>query len=737
MSDRDDCSYLDDNSDDGKARKASLMESQCEKLVIEDSIVNDFTDRCLHVKGNIGPFKYYFNPLTTVASAIIIWAFVVWCIVLPTESYNEIKTWKIWITEKWTWLYIGTQDVWALFIIVLYFSKYSHLKLGGDNEKPEFSDGSYFTMLFAAGIGIGLFFFGVAEPVYHMEPGQYGNRYWGRYSDNQRAQDAMNLTFFHWGLHGWVVYVLIGLLLGFLSYRKGLPMTMRTCFYPLLGEKVFGRIGDMVDTLSIICTMFGVCTSLGLGVIQLNSGLHRVNSNIAETVTVQIIIIWAITAVATVSVISGLKVGIRRLSEVCFGVGCLIMLIVFFADDTWFLLNLFVQSSGYYLQWLVQIGFHTDAFAMKGDAPDGKQNSTWMDAWTIFYWGWWISWSPFVGMFIAKISRGRTIKEFIMYTLTIPIVYTFFWLTVFGGAGISMERKAQNLNITCEMYKPTGIGATAIWDKYNLHKLSCRASTEMWFDVVEQYGDIGSLLSILSLIGLVLYFVTSSDSGSLVIDCLSANGSPDPPLLQRIFWALTEGATATALLKAGGTEALQALQTVAVAAGLPLTIILNFACVALWRAVRVEFGEIKEDDGKWKISLFDSFSSFRRIQKTLFSVIAPWYLVSKSTSTLSKTETKSFVQNSIVLATLFYGWLVLLCLEATVAGISYVGWSLLLAFFACASSIRSAVREKYDLQGNMAEDFFAFCLMYPCATVQLHEEVQGTRPQATQEMTLV
>jgi len=632
---------------------------------------------------------------------------------------------KVWITRKWTWLYIGTQDAWALFIVVLYFSKYSNMKLGGDDEKPEFSDGSYFTMLFAAGVGIGLFYFGVAEPIFHMEPGVNGNRYWGRYNDNQRAQDAMNLTFFHWGIHGWIVYVLIGLILAFLCYRKGMQMSMRTCFQPVLGDLIYGIIGDLIDTLSIICTMFGVCTSLGLGVMQLNSGFHRVNSNIAESVSNQIIIIWCITGVATISVITGMKVGIRRLSELCFGIGCILMFVVFFADNTFYLCNVFVQSLGYYLQWFVQLGFHTDAFAMEGNAPDGKENPKWMDAWTIFYWGWWISWSPFVGMFIAKISRGRTIKEFILYTLTIPCMYTFAWMTIFGGAGISMERRAQNLNISCSMYNQTAYpmwGAERIWETYKLHRLSCRGSTEMWFDVVGQYEEIGFLLSILSLIGLVLYFVTSSDSGSLVIDCLSANGNPDPPIAQRVFWALTEGAAATALLTAGGKESLQALQAISVAAGLPLTILLNFTCIGLWRALKSEAGEFDEEVGKWKISIFQTFTTWNRTGKTMLSIIAPWYYLGQVESRDSKTPQKDFWLTAAPLAVLFYGWLGLMIAEIAVPGLSYVGWSLLIGFFIYSGGIRGTLRTQHELQGNVFEDFFSFCLLYPLAVVQLDEQ---------------
>ena len=361
-----------------------------------------------------------------------------------------------------------------------------------------------------------------------------------RHTDNQRAQDAINVTLFHWGVHAWVVYSLVGILMGLVSYRQGLPMTIRSCFHPLMGDRIYGWIGDVIDILSVIVTMFGVCTSLGLGVITLNSGINRMNSDIAENSTNQIIIIWIITVIATISVISGLKVGIRRLSEVCFCMGMALMMFVLFYDNTWFLLNLYVQSVGYYFQWVIQLGFHTDAFAQLGNAPDKLEDPTWMDSWTIFYWGWWISWAAFVGMFIAKVSKGRTIRNVINATMTAPILYSFLWLCIFGGVGIKMEREAELNNITCN----SALGGKYSTESYNgLYRLSCRGSSQMFFDVLQQYGgNLEGFLFGLSMATIVLYFVTSSDSGSLVIDCLSANGSPEPPIVQRIFWALTEGA---------------------------------------------------------------------------------------------------------------------------------------------------------------------------------------------------
>ena len=533
----------------------------------------------------------------------------------------------------------------------------------------------------------------------------------------------MNVTFFHWGIHGWIVYVVVGLLLGYMSYNRGLPMTMRSCFYPLLGDKIFGVLGDAVDILSIVATMFGVCTSLGVGAIQFNGGLRRLNSNIKDTITNQIIIIWGITALATISVISGIKIGIRRLSEICFAVGMFIMLVVLFYDDTWYLFNVYVQSIGYYIQWVIQIGFHTDAFAQIGNAPDGKEAPGWMNDWTIFYWGWWIAWSPFVGMFIAKISKGRTIKQFINNTLTIPIVYAFLWFAIMGGAGLKMERNAALAGVTCNS---TLGGSGAVEGYNNMYRLSCRGKNEMWFDLIRSYGvstGFKDFMSIMSLMGILLYFVTSSDSGSLVIDCLAANGSPEPPIMQRIFWALTEGACASVLLKTGGTEALTTLQSVSIVSGLLYTLLLNLMCVALWRAFKMELGDLDPHGPQFSSDILNSVfhPSWKMLKRLIIAVFAPWLPMGKAAGRLYGGRSWGYM---VILAIPFYLWVLLEILQVVEPGLAYVGWSVLFGFFAYGTGIRANIRERYGINGNMFEDFFAVMLMYPLAAVQMDEHME-------------
>ena len=524
------------------------------------------------------------------------------------------------------------------------------------------------------------------------------------------------------------MYVVVGLLLAFVGYRQGLPMTMRSCMYPLIGDKIYGWMGDAIDIISVVCTMFGVCTSLGLGVMQLNAGVHRLESSVEVSTLNQIIIIWCVTACATVSVISGLKLGIRRLSETCFALGVFIMMLVFFFDSPWHTLNLLVQSTGYYMQTVVQLGFHTDAFAQLGNAPDGKENPGWMDAWTIFYWGWWIAWSPFVGMFIAKISRGRTIRQFINATLTAPVAFSILWFSVFGGAGLKMERDATLANITCDL--PKG-GTNATESLNGLFRLSCRDKNDMWFDVMSQYGDMGSFLSVLSLIGIVLYFVTSSDSGSLVIDCLSANGDPKPPVLQRVFWALTEGATATALLYVGGNEALNALQTVSIASGAPYTIILCFMSKALWKAVKVEAGDLDPNGPQFTTGLLDVLSTptVESVCKVIISIFAPWYSMGTAAGMVEKPNGRKWT-HMLIMALPFYACISMLVLERlyVFSGICYVGWTLLFGFFAYATGVRNSIREKYEINGNVAEDFFAVMVLYPFAAYQMEHHMKNHKP---------
>ena len=494
------------------------------------------------------------NPRAFFIALAILWSFIVWCLVDGERAADQFSYWKQWITETFTWFFMLIVNVFVLFLLfVAVHPRYGKLVLGPPNDAPEFNFITWLCMLFTTGVGIGLFFFGSAEPIWHYAgPNRYA--FVDQGTSNQRAQWAINLSLFHWGLHAWAIYGVLGLAVGVSSHSKGLPLTFKSCLYPLMGDLTFSWIGDFIDGLTATTTVFGVCTSLGLGVMQINAGFNDL-FGWKEDINTQVAILWVVTAIATLSVVSGLHFGIRRLSEVCFALGVFIVTCVFFLGDSWFYLNLMVQSIGFYFQWIVELGFWTDAFEQLGDAPDGTPDrlvegtfasgpASWMNSWTVFYMAWWISWAPFVGMFIARISKGRTVREYVAGALVAPLTFEILWFCVFGGTALKMERAAENAGLTCEDPK-----------RGDLVRLSCGSSTDIFFDVLGQWGGFGSkFLAAISIISLVLYFVTSSDSGSLIVDKLTSNGDRMSPIPQRIFWAVTEGATATALLVSGGSK---------------------------------------------------------------------------------------------------------------------------------------------------------------------------------------
>jgi len=479
------------------------------------------------------------NPVVFITSAVLLWGFVIACCIWPDEMHYQLRGTQEWVTDVWTWLYILSQNVWIVVLMyVLVF--YGDLKLGKDDEKPEWGDMTWFSMLFAAGVATGLWYYSVAEPMWHYKG--YGNARWTvgdaiTGNDNEDAIFAMVVTYFHWGLHGWIPYTLIGAVLGLLTYRRGFPMSIRYCFWPLIGEKVYGWIGDLIDTLSILTTIFGVCTSLGLGAMQINHGLNRLSlgffqgtrsgvpdgfqyqdptcdshnrfcsacggtdvdisdgtsipngvggmcypynldepyqlesTGIQISWSVQLVIIAVITCIATVSVVSGLRNGIVNLSRFTFGLGNLLLVSCLLMGDTWHILNVITQAVGYYIWYLPKISFVTDAYELLGGVAngmggvDGAGGQAWMDTWTIFYWGWWISWGPFCGTFLAKISRGRTLRSFILATLILPCLYCFVWFGVWGAEGIRMQRLADTQNVCKAAYAGDPTPCTATTDE--------------------------------------------------------------------------------------------------------------------------------------------------------------------------------------------------------------------------------------------------------------------------------
>ena len=452
-----------------------------------------------------------------------------------------------WLLTNLGWLYMGSVAGFFMLVIYLAFSRFAHLRLGADDSEPEYSYGSWFAMLFSAGMGIGLMFFGVSEPMTHfLEPPV------GEGGTIDAARNAMQVTFFHWGLHAWAIYIIIGLALAYFSFRHDLPLTLRSALYPVIGDKIYGKWGNAVDIFAILGTMFGVATSLGLGVMQVNAGLNYL-FGLPVSIVVQVALIAAITCAATISVVAGLDAGIRRLSELNLVLALLLMVFVLIAGPTVMLLSSLIQNIGMYLSGLVDMTFRIYAY----------EPNEWIGNWTLFYWAWWISWSPFVGMFIARISRGRTIREFILGVLLVPSGFTFLWLTIFGNSGLwlEMHEAGAGLATAVQTNMPTAI-----------------------FVLLDQLPLTG-ITSALATMLIVTFFVTSSDSGSLVIDIISSGGAENPPVWQRIFWAVSEGAVAATLLVAGG---LAALQTAAISSALPLIIVMFLVCYGLIKALHAE-----------------------------------------------------------------------------------------------------------------------------------------------------
>jgi len=493
-----------------------------------------------------------FHPTVFITSALLILGFVVLSLVFKEEALDQFKAAKAAVSHGAGWFFMLSTNFFLIVCVYLLFSKVGAIRIGGVRAKPDFTYLQWLAMLFSAGMGIGLVFWSVAEPIFHFESPAQARVEGGT---PEAASRAMAMTYFHWGFHAWGIYALMGLSLAYFSFNKGMPLTIRSTLQPLLGRHVDGPVGNVVDIVAAVATLFGVATSLGFGVQQVNSGLSYV-FNLPDSTTTQIILIAVITAIATASVVLGLDNGIRRLSETNMVLAAILVAFVFIAGPTLFELNGVVQNIGLYLQDFVWLSTWTETY----------HQTTWRESWTIFYWAWWIAWSPFVGMFIARISRGRTVREFVTGVLFVPASLTFLWLSVFGNAGL-FEALHGESGIVEVVNEDVSLSLFALLGNYAF--------------------PMGA--SILAIVVIVLFFVTSSDSGSLVIDIITAGGHIDPPVPQRIFWAVTEGVVAAVLLYVGGAQALEALQTASIVTGLPFAIILVAIGISLVRALHKEF----------------------------------------------------------------------------------------------------------------------------------------------------
>lgn len=452
------------------------------------------------------------------------------------------------ITQNFGWFYMLAVAMFLVFIVAIAVSPWGKIKLGPDHVEAEYTFVAWFAMLFSAGYGIALLFFGVAEPVLHFASPPEGPA-----ETVGAAKEAMQIAFFHWGFHIWAIYGLVGLTLAYFSFRHNLPLSMRSTLYPLIGDRIYGPIGHSVDTFAILGTVFGLATTLGLSVTQINAGIHYLIPSIPIATSVQIIAIVIITGLAIFSVVAGMDKGIKRLSLLNIGLAIALMLFVFVTGPTVFILDTFLQNTGSYLSNIVERTFNLQAYSA----------SDWIGNWTIFIFGWTIAWAPFVGLFIAKISKGRTIRQFVLGVMLVPTLFTFFWFSVFGDTALHL--------IMQEGYH------SFIQAVQNDHAIAL-------FQLFEHL-PLSGIVSTLAVILIITFFVTSADSGALVLDSLASESSLTSPAWQRIFWATLLGTVAAVLLLAGG---LKALQTASIVSALPFAIIMLIAMVGMWRALVLE-----------------------------------------------------------------------------------------------------------------------------------------------------
>ncbi|WP_240036556.1 BCCT family transporter [Halomonas urmiana] len=461
-----------------------------------------------------------------------------------------------WVAAKLGWFYILAVSVLLIFLLGLAVSRYGNIRLGDDDSRPDYSNLTWFTMLFAAGIGTILMFWGVAEPISHFAHPPFDGVTPG---SEQAAGDAMTFALYHFGLHTWTIFAMPGLAIGYFAYRHGLPMRISSLFYPILGERAFGPWGWAIDVIAVLGTLFGVATSLGLGTLQLNSGLNYL-VGAPTSPLVQVGLIAVITGIAAISVALGLDKGVRRLSQVNIVLAMLLLAFVGVVGPTVFIAEGMVQSVGDYLSALPRLAFWTETY----------KETDWQRQWTLFYWAWTISWAPYVGIFIARISRGRTIREFVGGVLFAPTVFTLVWFGIFGLSAIQGEMSGQ-LSLAAQVQQDPSVAIFAFLEGVPLT----------------------SVASALSVVIIVIFFTTSSDSASLVIDLLTRRDDQPSQVRQRIFWAVAQGGIAATLLLAGG---LDALQNVITALGLPFCILLVFMSIALLRALRADYRGFSVDE---------------------------------------------------------------------------------------------------------------------------------------------
>ncbi len=501
---------------------------------------------------NFVKWGFDMNLFVSLVSAVLVLFFIGFTLLRPNFAAETFGSINAFLNLKFNWLFVGTVNASLVFLIVIGLSKLGKIRLGGFNAKPEYSTFSWYAMLFSAGIGIGIFFYGVAEPIYHLSiPDAL---------KSSSTVDNFKIMYLHWGAHAWSLYGLVAVGLGYFTFNKGLPFSFRSLFYPIIKDKVFGIWGDIIDTFAVLSVLFGLATSLGLGARQINSGLNYV-FGIEISSSVQVMLITGITFLATLSVVSGISKGIKFLSQANTILSSVFLLFILFIGPTGYVLSTYLSSIGIYLREFAHIGLFT------GTDPN---DIAWQGGWTIFYWAWWVSWTPFVGTFIARISKGRTIKEIAIGTVVLPTIIITLAMTILGATGVYLNQASGG----------------AISDAVNAN-----ISTSM-FEMLKYLISSGVLkmfMYCIAIIAIVLFFVTSSDSGSLVVDNLTSSGKEDSPKTQRVFWAVMEGVIAMSVLLIGGEPALKTLQSAVVITGFPFAILLIIMMFSLTKELNQSY----------------------------------------------------------------------------------------------------------------------------------------------------
>ncbi|MFN1616769.1 BCCT family transporter [Vibrio rotiferianus] len=505
------------------------------------------------------------NPVFGTSAGLIILFLIALLLVDPTTAKAGLDGIKWQIIGSFDGLFMWAGNIFLIFCIGLVFSPFGKIRIGGENATPEHSNISWIAMLFAAGMGIGLMFWGVAEPVAYFT-GWYETPLGVEPFTEEAKQVALGATMFHWGLHPWAIYAVVALSMAFFAFNKGLPLSIRSVFYPLLGDRTWGWFGHVIDVMAVLATLFGLATSLGLGAQQAASGLGHV-FGIESGLGMQLAVIAFVTTLAVFSVVRGIDGGVKVLSNINLTVAFALLVFVILAGLAAALSTIPTTLIGY-IENIIPLS-----------NPHGREDEAWMHGWTVFYWAWWISWSPCVGMFIARVSKGRTVREFLTAVILIPTTITLVWMSAFGGIAIE-----QVLN--------------------NVGELGTNGLTDITLSLFYAYEamPMSTVLSVISIVLIMVFFITSSDSASLVVDSITAGGKVDAPVPQRIFWASIEGAIAAVLLWIGGTEAIQALQAGTISTGLPFTIILLVMCVSLVMGMRTEPQFVQQRLAKAKAS---------------------------------------------------------------------------------------------------------------------------------------